>query len=267
MLEIAAKIRSHETSPVEVVRLILEQIKRTDRKLKAYTTVCGESAVRLAEGAEAQLRGGHDLGPLQGIPVSVKDLYETEGIRTTCGSKLLQDYVPNTDSTVVSRLKQAGAIVVGKTNTHEFALGVTTPPTRNPWNLDHVPGGSSGGSAAATAVTSAVASTGSDTGGSIRIPSSFCGVVGIKPTYGRVSRAGIFPESWSLDHAGPITKWVEDSALLLRVMAGRDELDPTTSHLPVPDYVEELKREAHGVRIGVPKNFFFEQCHDDVQAA
>ena len=267
MLEIAAKIRSHETSPVEVVRLILEQIKRTDRKLKAYTTVCGESAVRLAEGAEAQLRGGHDLGPLQGIPVSVKDLYETEGIRTTCGSKLLQDYVPNTDSTVVSRLKQAGAIVVGKTNTHEFALGVTTPPTRNPWNLDHVPGGSSGGSAAATAVTSAVASTGSDTGGSIRIPSSFCGVVGIKPTYGRVSRAGIFPESWSLDHAGPITKRVEDSALLLRVMAGRDELDPTTSHLPVPDYVEELKREAHGVRIGVPKNFFFEQCHDDVQAA
>ena len=249
------------------MRLILEQIKRTDGKLRAYTTVCEESAVKLAEAAEAQLRSGRDLGPMHGIPVSVKDLYETEGIRTTCGSKLLHDYVPKTDSTVVRRLKETGGIVVGKTNTHEFALGVTSPPTRNPWNLNHVPGGSSGGSAAAIAATSAIVSTGSDTGGSIRIPSSFCGVVGIKPTYGRVSRAGIFPESWSLDHAGPITKRVEDSALMLRIMAGRDELDQTSSHAPVADYVTELKQGVRGLRIGVPKNFFFDQCHEAVQAA
>jgi aspartyl-tRNA(Asn)/glutamyl-tRNA(Gln) amidotransferase subunit A len=267
LLEIADKIRSHETSPPEIVRLLLEQIRRTDDKLKAYVTVCDESAVKLADAAELQLRAGHDLGPLHGLPVSIKDLYETEGIRTTCGSKLMQDYVPKTDSTVVKRLKINGAIVLGKTNTHEFALGGITPPTRNPWNLSRVPGGSSGGSAAAIAACSAIASTGSDTGGSIRIPASFCGVVGLKPTYGRVSRAGIFPESWSLDHAGPITRRVQDTALLLRLIAGRDELDPTSSELPVPDYVEQLSQGVRGLRIGVPSNYFFDQCHEEVNVA
>jgi aspartyl-tRNA(Asn)/glutamyl-tRNA(Gln) amidotransferase subunit A len=223
--------------------------------------------MKLAEASELQLRAGHDLGPLHGIPISIKDLYETEGIRTTCGSKLMQDYVPKSDCAVVKRLKMSGAIVLGKTNTHEFALGGITPPTRNPWNLDRIPGGSSGGSAAAIAVCSAIAATGSDTGGSIRIPASFCGVVGLKPTYGRVSRAGIFPESWSLDHAGPITRSVEDTALLLGVIAGKDESDPTSSGLPVPDYVGQLRAGVMGLRIGVPRNYFFQQCHDEVAEA
>jgi aspartyl-tRNA(Asn)/glutamyl-tRNA(Gln) amidotransferase subunit A len=267
LLEIGMKIRHGETAPIEILRLVLDQIHRTDARLKAYVTVCEDSALKLAEAAELQLKAGYDFGPLHGIPVSIKDLYETEGIRTTCGSKLMQDYVPKYDCTVVKRLKTNGAIVLGKTNTHEFALGAITPPTRNPWNLNCIPGGSSGGSAAAIAAGSAIAATGSDTGGSIRIPASFCGVVGLKPTYGRVSRAGIFPESWSLDHAGPITRTVEDSALLLKIMAGRDELDPSSSELPVPDYVAHLKEGVNGVRIGVPTNYFFDQCHEEVRDA
>ena len=262
--EIAKKIRSGETSPSEIVRLLLEQIRRTDGKIQAYVTVCEESSLKLAEAAELQLKAGHDLGVLHGIPVSIKDLYETEGIRTTCGSRLMQDYVPKKDSTVVARLKSKGAIVLGKLNTHEFALGAVSPPTKNPWDLGRIPGGSSGGSAAALAMGSAIGTTGSDTGGSIRIPASFCGVVGLKPTYGRVSRAGVFPESWSLDHAGPIAKRVEDAALLLRIMAGRDELDPTSSDLPVPDYVQELETNIAGLRVGVPTNHFFEHCDCEI---
>lgn len=265
--EIAERIRSGQTSPSEIVRLLLDQIRRTDEKLKAYVTICEESALRLAEAAELQVRAGHDLGPLHGIPISIKDLFETEGIRTTCGSKLMQDYVPRTDCTVVKRLKLNGAIVLGKLNTHEFALGGITPPTRNPWNLDHIPGGSSGGSAAAIAASSAIATTGSDTGGSIRIPASFCGVVGLKSTYGRVSRAGVFPESWSLDHVGPITRRVEDAALLLRTMAGHDDLDPTSSEVAVPNYVELLKDGISELRIGVPTNYFFERCDKQVSKA
>jgi len=265
--EIAKKIRSGETSPSEIVRALLEQIRRTDDKLQAYITVCEESSLKLAEAAELQLKAGHDLGVLHGIPVSIKDLYETEGIRTTCGSRLMQDYVPKKDSTVVARLKSKGAIVLGKLNTHEFALGAMSPPTKNPWDLGRIPGGSSGGSAAALAMGSAIATTGSDTGGSIRIPASFCGVVGLKPTYGRVSRAGIFPESWSLDHAGPLTKRLEDAALLLRIMAGRDELDPTSSDLPVPDYVQELETNIAGLRVGVPTNHFFEHCDCEIAKA
>jgi aspartyl-tRNA(Asn)/glutamyl-tRNA(Gln) amidotransferase subunit A len=265
--EVAANIRNGKTSPVEITRLLLEQIRRTDEKLKAYVTVCEQSALRLAEAVEVQIKAGHDLGVLHGLPISVKDLFETEGVRTTCGSKLMQDYVPKTDCTVVKRLKSMGAILLGKTNTHEFALGGITPPTRNPWSLKHIPGGSSGGSAASIAVCSALAATGSDTGGSIRIPASFCGVVGLKPTYGRVSRAGIFPESWSLDHAGPITRRVEDAAVLLNVMAGRDELDPTSSDRPVPDYLESLNEEISGVRVGLPRNYFYETCDREVEAA
>ena len=264
LLEISRLIKSRQTSPSEIVHLLLEQIHRTEGKVKAYVTVCEESALKLAEAAELQINTGHDVGPLHGIPVSFKDIYETEGIRTTCGSKIRADYVPKLDCTVVKRLKAAGAIVLGKTNTHEFALGAITPPTRNPWDLERIPGGSSGGSAAALAASSALASTGSDTGGSIRIPSSFCGVVGLKPTYCRVSRAGIFPQSWSLDTVGPITSHVEDAALLLSIMAGYDQLDPTSSTFPVPDYVGALKDGVSGLKIGVPRNFFFDHCHEDV---
>jgi aspartyl-tRNA(Asn)/glutamyl-tRNA(Gln) amidotransferase subunit A len=264
ILEIAQLFRTQRSSPVEVVRLLLDQIRRTEDKVKAYVTVCEENALKLAEIAEAEIRSSHNLGPLHGIPISIKDIFETEGVRTTCGSKLLSDYVPKHDSTVVRRLKSAGAILLGKTNTHEFALGCITPPTRNPWDLNRIPGGSSGGSAAALAASSAIATTGSDTGGSIRIPASFCGVVGLKPTYCRVSRAGIFPQSWSLDTAGPITARVEDAALLLSIMAGRDELDPSSSCLPVPDYLTASKESVSGLTIGIPSNFFFDHCQEQV---
>jgi aspartyl-tRNA(Asn)/glutamyl-tRNA(Gln) amidotransferase subunit A len=267
LLQIAESIRNGETSPSEIVRLLLEQIRRTDDRVKAYVTVCEDNALKLAEAAEMQIKADHDLGPLHGIPVSIKDLFETKGVRTTCGSKLMQDYVPTVDCTVVERLKSSGAIMLGKLNTHEFALGGVSPPTRNPWNLNHIPGGSSGGSTAAVAVSSAIAATGSDTGGSIRIPASYCGVVGLKPTYGRVSRAGVFPESWSLDHVGPITKRVEDAALLLSVIAGYDERDPTSSERVVPDYIKMLKVDPSDLRIGVPKNYFFENCDKEVSKA
>src|SRR5208282_6135677 len=187
LAQIVTKIRNGETSPTELVRFLLERIRETDDKVKAYVTVLDESSLlTLAEAAELQLRSGHDLGQLHGIPISIKDLFETAGIKTTCGSRLMQNYVPKSDCTVVSRLKSAGAIVLGKTNTHEFALGGGTTLTKNTWNLDHIPGGSSGGSAAAIAASSAIVATGSDTGGSIRIPAAFCGVVGLKPTYTRV---------------------------------------------------------------------------------
>ncbi len=266
--QIAALLRSGDISPVELARLLLEQIRRTDDKVKAYVTICEEKElVNHAEIVTQRLRSGQISGQLAGIPISVKDLFETEGMRTTCGSKLLQDYVPKQDCTVVKRLKMAGGIILGKLNTHEFALGGVSPPTRNPWNLDHIPGGSSGGSGAAIAVTSAVATTGSDTTGSIRLPASFCGAVGLKPTYSRVSRAGIFPESWSLDHVGPIARHVEDAALLLGIMAGYDEFDPTSSERPVPDYVAELDPEISKLRIGIPKNYFFERCDREVTKA
>jgi aspartyl-tRNA(Asn)/glutamyl-tRNA(Gln) amidotransferase subunit A len=266
--QIASQIREGKTSPTEITKLMLERIKRTDAQVKAYVTVLGEAELlKQAEAAELHLRSGCDLGPLHGIPVSIKDLFETEGIRTTCGSRLKQDYVPKTDCTVVSRLKSAGAIILGKTNTHEFALGGVTPPTRNPWHTQHIPGGSSGGSAAAIVACSAIVATGSDTGGSIRIPASFCGVVGLKPTYSRVSRAGVFPESWSLDHVGPIARRVEDSALMLKVMAGYDRSDPTSSHRRVPDYVERIQHGVRGLRVGVPGNHFFEHCDREVSDA
>jgi aspartyl-tRNA(Asn)/glutamyl-tRNA(Gln) amidotransferase subunit A len=235
--------------------------------VKAYVTVCEENALRLAEVAESELSSGHDLGPLHGIPVSIKDIFETEGILTACGSKLMADHVPNRDCTVVKRLKAAGAIVIGKTATHEFALGCITPVTRNPWNLNRISGGSSGGSAAAIAASSALAATGSDTGGSIRIPASFCGAVGLKPTYSRVSRAGIFPQSWSLDTAGPITARVDDAALLLSIMAGYDEMDPSSSRFPVPNYLDALNNELLDLTVGVPKNYFFDDCQSDVVEA
>jgi len=265
--EIAIGIRDHRITPTELVTTLLDQIRRTDGKLKAYVTVCAEDALEQAEAAELELQSGHDLGPLHGIPVSIKDNFETKGIRTTCGSKLLKNYIPARDCTVVNRLKQSGAIMLGKTNTHEFALGVITPPTRNPWSTDRIPGGSSGGSAVAVAVASAAVATGSDTAGSIRIPSSFCGAVGLKPTYGLVSRAGVIPECWSLDHIGPIARRVDDAALLLSVMAGYDVQDPNSSEKNVPSYLKELGGELQGMTIGIPKNHFFDRCDEEVEKA
>jgi len=265
--QIAESVRAGSTSPVELVELLLEQIHRTDQSVKAYVTVCEDQALESARSAEKQIKSCREVGPLHGIPVSIKDLFETEGVRTSCGSKLLGSHVPKADCSVVRRLKRAGAIILGKLNMHEFALGAITPPTRNPWNLQRIPGGSSGGPAAAIAACSALATIGSDTGGSIRIPASLCGVVGLKPTYGRVSRAGVFPESWSLDHVGPITRRVEDSAFLLSIIAGYDEMDPTSSQKKVPDYISSLRQEVAGLKVGVPRNYFFDRCDDEVHAA
>lgn len=266
MCEITEQVRTRTFSPTEIIEVLLDQIRKTDDKVKAYVTVCERQAIETARMMELQPKG-HDLGPLGGIPISVKDLFETAGIKTTCGSRLMQGYVPTSDCTVVKRLKEAGAIVLGKLNTHEFALGGVTPPTRNPWDLKCIPGGSSGGSAAAIAAGSAIATTGSDTGGSIRVPASLCGAVGLKPTYGRVSRAGVFPESWSLDHVGPITRRVDDAAFLLSYMAGFDELDPTSSRCPTGQFTEHLNDSVRGLRVGVPVNHFFELCEEDVRNA
>ena len=227
-------------------------------------TVCREDAIRQAHLAEKEVKSKSAVGSLHGIPISIKDLFETEGVKTACGSRLMAQYVPNVDCTVVKRLKQAGAILLGKTNTHEFALGGITPPTKNPWNLEHIPGGSSGGSAAAVAISSAIAATGSDTGGSIRIPASYCGIVGFKPTYGLVSRAGVFPESWSLDHVGPMTKRVEDAAFMLAAMAGYDPSDPASSHALIPQYHNFLHANLERTRIGIPRNYFFDGCDEQV---
>jgi aspartyl-tRNA(Asn)/glutamyl-tRNA(Gln) amidotransferase subunit A len=260
ILGLSHLIERGDISSIELVNLLLEQIRRTDGKVKAYVTVCEKSAQTLAEAVDKQLKRGKTKNVLRGIPVSFKDNFETERIRTTCSSKILRNYIPKKDATAVARLKAAGAIVLGKLNTHEFAQGPLTPPTRNPWNLKHIPGGSSGGSGAAVAATSALVALGSDTGGSIRIPAAFCGVVGLKPTYSLVSRFGLFPASWSLDHVGPICRRVEDVALLTMLMAGKDPLDPSTSQRPIQNYVRAIKRDVKGLRIGIPKNHFFEGC-------
>lgn len=265
--ETAARLRTGEVGPIELVELVLERIARTDGEVKAYTTVRADDARRDAEDAERELRSGHDRGPLHGLPVSIKDLIDTKDLRTTYGSAIFRDHVPTEDATVVRRLKNAGAVVVGKTNTHEFALGGVTPPTRNPFDLDRIPGGSSGGSGAAIAAGSALLTLGSDTGGSIRIPASYCGTVGLKPSYGLVSRVGVFPEAWSLDHIGPITRYVEDAAVLLGVIAGYDAADHTTSNGTVPDYVGELDRGVDGLRVGVPTNHFYDRIDPEIESA
>jgi len=264
---LASKIHEGEVSPWDLVNALLERIEETEDKIKAYVTVTGEEARRAAGKAEKEIQRGQYRGLLHGIPVSLKDLIDTKGVKTTYGSRIFRENFPNEDATVVKKLKEAGAIILGKTNTHEFALGAITPPTRNPWSLDRIPGGSSGGSAAAIAAGSALTTLGTDTGGSIRIPSSYCGVVGLKPTYGLVSRASVFPVSWSLDHVGPITRYVEDTAVMLQFIAGYDEKDPATRKRKIPDYVAELQDSVDGLRAGVPRNYFFEHVDHEVLSA
>jgi aspartyl-tRNA(Asn)/glutamyl-tRNA(Gln) amidotransferase subunit A len=264
--EIASELRARTISAVELVELLLDRIAETDNSVKAYTTVSVDDARRQAAHADRELLQGHDRGPLHGLPVSIKDLIDVEGVTTTYGSAIFKDHVPAADATVVTRLRQAGAVIVGKTNTHEFALGGVTPPTRNPFDLDRIPGGSSGGSAAAIAAGSALLSLGSDTGGSIRIPASYCGVIGLKPTYGLVSRTGVFPESWSLDHIGPITRHVDDAAMLLSAIAGHDPSDHTTPQTtPTPgQYSATIGQGAHGLTVGIPTNHFFDDLEPEV---
>ena len=226
--EAAEDVRNGLTTPTELVEEALERIGQLDGEMRAFVTVMGEQALAEAEQAERELRTGLFRGPLQGIPVGVKDLIAVKGVRTTAGSKVLDDYVSQENAAVVDQLRKAGAIIIGKTNTHEFAYGTYTPPTRNPWNLDYIPGGSSGGSAAAAAASMCLGAIGTDTGGSIRIPAACCGVTGLKPTYGRISCYGVIPLSWSLDHVGPLARSAEDCALLFDALASYDPRDPNS---------------------------------------
>ena len=260
--EAGALMRSRKLSPVELVRAHLERIEAVDGMLHSFVTVMPDQAMSEARKAEAELLRGHDRGPLHGIPTAHKDLYDTAGVRTTSGSRVDMDRVPAEDCTVVARYRDAGAVLLGKLAMHEFALGgpdFTTPfpPARNPWNTGHITGGSSSGSGAAVAGGLCMGALGSCTGGSIRFPASHCGTVGIKPTYGRVSRAGVVTLSWSQDHAGPLTRRVEDAALMLQPIAGHDPKDPTSSRAPVPDYREGISGGIEGLRIGVPRDYFF----------
>jgi aspartyl-tRNA(Asn)/glutamyl-tRNA(Gln) amidotransferase subunit A len=268
----AKALRARELSPLELTESYLRRIERLNPRVNAYVTVTAERARADARRATEDFAAGRIRGPLHGIPIALKDLFETEGIRTTGGAKIHADHVPAQDCTVAKRLRDAGTILLGKLNTHEYAYGVTTNnphfgPTRNPWNLAHIPGGSSGGSGAAIAAGLATATTGTDTGGSIRMPASVCGVVGLKPTYGRVSKAGVLPLSYLFDHAGPITRTVEDAALVLNAIAGYDPADATTVRTPVDDYTRELGGGLRGLRIGVPRAYFFDRLEDEVRAA
>lgn len=267
--EASRLIRRRELSPLELTRACLERIRRLDGTLNAFITVTGESALAAAREAEAAIARGEYRGALHGIPIAIKDIFATQGVRTTAGSRILADWVPEHDATVVARLRATGAVFLGKVNLHEFAYGVTNVnphygPTRNPWDTERIPGGSSGGSGAAVAAGLCLGAIGSDTGGSIRIPSSLCGIVGLKPTYGRVSRHGVVPLSWSLDHVGPMTRTVEDAALMLSAMAGHDAQDAASASEPVPDYPAALMGDIHGLRVGIPRAHFFEGVDDAV---
>jgi len=252
---LAARLRSRELSPVEVVDAYLDRIASTEKRLCAYITVTAELARSAALAAEREIAAGNWRGTFHGVPVALKDLCCTRGILTTSGSKVLADHVPDCDATVWTRLEAAGAILLGKLNMHEFACGGTAKTawgtTLNPYDPERIPGGSSSGSGAAIVARSAAATIGSDTGGSIRIPAAFCGCVGLKQTWSRVSRYGILPLSDSLDHVGPITRSVRDAAAMLQVIAGHDPNDPTSSSEPVPDYSAALGRDLKGVRIGI----------------
>jgi aspartyl-tRNA(Asn)/glutamyl-tRNA(Gln) amidotransferase subunit A len=258
LLDVAAKIRARQISPVDVTKSVLARIDALDATFNAFVTVLTEQALDDARDAEREILAGHYRGPLHGISVSLKDLFATEGVRTTAGSRVLADHIPDHDATVVERLRMAGAIVVGKTNMLEFAYAAVHPdygPTRNPWDPARSSSGSSSGSAVAVATGMGYGSIGSDTGGSIRLPAAYCGIVGLKPTYGRVSRHGGIPVSWSADHFGPMTRTAGDAAALLGAIAGEDPRDPTSGRVPVPDYVAALGGGLAGKRIGVSERY------------
>jgi aspartyl-tRNA(Asn)/glutamyl-tRNA(Gln) amidotransferase subunit A len=265
--EAARQLRSGALTSEKLVARSLERIATLDSALRACVTVMADEARAAASAADARLgdqRTARQASPLCGVPIGVKDLFLTRGVRTTAGSRVLADYIPDVDAAAVTRLRAAGAALVAKTNTHEFAYGTFTPPTRNPWDLERIPGGSSGGSAAGVAAGLFLAALGTDTGGSIRIPAACCGVTGLKPTYGLVSRAGVITLSSSYDHAGPIARSVEDCALLLDALAGYDPADPDSVEAPPMDFTASLmdRREpaeaVRGARIGVPRQYFWE---------
>jgi aspartyl-tRNA(Asn)/glutamyl-tRNA(Gln) amidotransferase subunit A len=265
-------VQARETTAFALAEAHYARIKQEDGQIGAFLTLSKERAREQADRIDRMAAEGKTLPPLGGVPVGIKDVMSTRGVRTTAGSKILDQYIPPYDCTAVARLEAAGAVVLGKLNCDEFAMGSSNEnsayhPVRNPHDLSRVPGGSSGGAAAAVAADMAVVTLGSDTGGSIRQPASFCGVVGLMPTYGRVSRYGLIAFASSLDHIGPLTKTVKDAAIVLRTIAGRDPMDSTSADVPVPDYVAELDRPVRGMKLGVAKEYFGEGLDDEVRQA
>ncbi|BDI30708.1 glutamyl-tRNA(Gln) amidotransferase subunit A [Capsulimonas corticalis] len=259
--ELSDKIRAKEISAREVAQSVLDRVEAVESRVQSFVTVTREQALAQADAVDAKIAAGETVSAAAGIPLALKDNLCTIGVETTCSSKILRGFHPPYDATVVEKLKTSGSVFVGKANLDEFAMGSSTEnsglfPTRNPWNLDYVPGGSSGGSTASVAAGEAVWSLGSDTGGSIRQPAAYCGVVGLKPTYGRVSRYGLIAFASSLDQIGPITKDVRDAALLLGAISGHDDMDSTSIVRDVPDYTKALTGDVKGLRIGVPKEYF-----------
>ncbi len=268
--QLAPLIQQREISPVEITQSVLERTKKYDPKINAFIEICEEQALTFAYKAEKEIMDGIYRGILHGIPLALKDILYFKNERVTMGSKIHKEYTPSYDATVVSKLKEAGVVFTGKLNMHEYAAGVTTNnphfgPCRNPWDLERIPGGSSGGSGAAVAADMTIASLGTDTGGSIRMPSAVCGIVGLKPTHGRVSKYGCFPLSWTLDHIGPMTKTVEDAAILLREIAGFDANDPTTVNVPIVDYSSFLTGNIKGKVIGIEEDYFFNEVDLNVK--
>ncbi|OGQ08465.1 MAG: aspartyl/glutamyl-tRNA amidotransferase subunit A [Deltaproteobacteria bacterium RIFCSPLOWO2_12_FULL_40_28] len=270
--EVSGKLASKSISSVELTKAYLDRIAKIDSKVCAYLTVCSESALSQAKAVDSKRSKGETLSPLAGIPIAPKDIYLTRGIETTCASKILKGFIPPYDGTVIQKLKNEDVVILGKVNLDEFAMGSSTEysaykVTHNPWDLKRVPGGSSGGSAAAVAADLCAASLGTDTGGSIRQPASLCGNVGLKPTYGRVSRYGVIAFASSLDQMGPITKDVTDCALLMNAIAGYDSRDSTSINLPVPDYTQFLNQSIKGLRVGIPEEFFVEGMNAEVKTS
>ncbi len=270
--EIGKAYREKTLTVPEVVKAFLDNIEKEDEKIKAYITVCKEEALKKADEVQAMFDAEKEMGALAGIPIAIKDNICTKGIRTTCASKMLENFIPPYDASVMKKIEATNAIILGKTNMDEFAMGGSTENsaffiTKNPVNLDKVPGGSSGGSAAAVAGKMAPISLGSDTGGSIREPASFCGIVGMKPTYGLVSRYGLVAFASSLDQIGPFSKTVRDNAVLLTAIAGHDEMDSTSANVENKDYEKALVNDVKGLKIGVPKEYFGEGINEEVRAS
>lgn len=268
--ELTELIRSRKISPVEVSRAMLERIGRLNPKLNAYITVTADLAMKSAQEAESEIQRNHWRGPLHGVPIALKDLFDTAGIKTTAASELFKDRVPERDAEVVRKLKAAGAVILGKTNMHELAYGGSSTVSyfgavHNPWDLNYSTGGSSGGSAAAVAAGLCFGALGSDTGGSVRQPAAYCGIVGHKPTYGLVSTRGVIPLSWSLDHVGPITRTVADAAIMLQVIAGYDADEITSQQVNTPNYTAGFREKTSSLRVGIARQFFFEGLDPEIE--
>lgn len=270
--ELQGRLKRREISSQELTEAVFQRISATEERVRSFLTLCHESALQEAIRADGRRAKDTQSSPLLGIPIALKDIFVTQGIKTTCASKILETFVPPYDATTVKRVRDPGAVIVGKTNMDEFAMGSSTENsawfiTRNPWNLERVPGGSSGGSAAAVAADQCIASLGTDTGGSIRQPAACCGIVGLKPTYGRVSRFGIIAFASSLDQVGPLTKDVTDCALILEAIAGHDPSDSTSIDVPVPPYARYLDGDVTGLKVGIPKEYFIPGMQPEVEKA